>query len=821
MCANERFELALARGKGRGKGSVPRSAASVSLTIMRYRGRVNLGRLLSALGFGHGRASAKTPGARRAASRRILVWATLAALVVGVLDAGQPIDDYMRLARNLVRPQTPSGQIVIVGIDDKSLEQVGSWPWPRRRHIDMIERLHQAGAKRIFFDIFFNAKDSEKEDRDFALELKRAGNVYLAAMQSTDPITGEIRPKLPHQEFCAHAKVVSVALRYSAVSSVRELNYATDFGQMTAPTLAAELANVHGPVGRTFVVDYAIDLRRFPFVSASDLLAGRYDAARLKGKDVVIAAASGEMGDVYYVPGRGQLNGVFISAAGAETLMAGGTTQLGWLLPLLIGIVAAAVYLFARQRLIGRVAIAAAIFGVTALPLLAETYGLFFDVVPALVLIGAVVVSQAWSNFRQSYKVRGNINALSGLPNLNALRHEKTAADGVLVGARVRNFAEISSSLPPEGERALVEQIVSRLALGARGARIYQGDEGIFIWATTPEIGGPDQLDALHALFRSPALVDGRPIDLSVTLGTDTIADRDLANRIGATLVAADEAAAEGLRWKRYDPAKLAAAEWKLSLLGRLDAAIDSGEVWVAYQPQLDLKTGLLSGAEALVRWSHPEKGEVSPMEFVLAAEQHNRIDKLTAFVLSDAVKTATAFQAQGIAFDVAVNISARLLERPGLVPLVRDMLAESGLSPERLTLEVTESAAMTSGRQSIRTLEEIGSLGINVSIDDYGTGFSTLEYLKKIPATEIKIDRSFIASIDRYASDRLMVGSTIELAHSLGRSVVAEGVETQEILDTLATLGCDKIQGYLIGRPMKLGDLNKRIMDDRRANAA
>ena len=146
----------------------------------------------------------------------------------------------------------------------------------------------------------------------------------------------------------------------------------------------------------------------------------------------------------------------------------------------------------------------------------------------------------------------------------------------------------------------------------------------------------------------------------------------------------------ENLRWKAFDPATLADAEWKLSLLGRLDAAIDTGEVWVAYQPQLDLTTGRLVGAEALVRWSHPEKGEVSPQEFVLAAEQHDRIDKLTEFVLTDAIGAAAGFAARGIPFNVAVNLSARLLERPGLVDLVRSLLAQADLAPEHLTLEVT-----------------------------------------------------------------------------------------------------------------------------------
>lgn len=523
-----------------------------------------------------------------------------------------------------------------------------------------------------------------------------------------------------------------------------------------------------------------------------------------------------EMGDVYYIPGIGHINGVFINAVAGETLKVGDPSSIGWLLPTCVSALFSAVYLFSRRRWMGRIALSCSLSLTFLLPILAENCGLFYDVMPSALLIAVVVGSRAWAVFRGSYKVRGNINPVSGLPNLNALKSESAPAGSIVVGARVRNFAEINSSLPAEAERALVEQIVARLALGARGARIYQGDEGIFVWTTTSDIAGPDQLDALHALFRSPALINGRPIDLSVTLGIDADDARTLANRIGATLVAADEAAAEGLRWKAYDPAKLADAEWKLSLLGRLDTAIDTGEVWVAYQPQLDVKSGRISGAEALVRWSHPEKGEVSPIEFVLAAEQHDRIDKLTAFVLNDAIRAAASFHDRGIAFDVAVNISARLLEKPGLVGMVRDMISDSGLPPERLTLEVTESAAMTSGRASIRTLEEIGSLGINVSIDDYGTGFSTLEYFKKIPAVEVKIDKSFVGSIDRSASDRLMVRSTIELAHSLDRSVVAEGVETQDILVELTNMGCDKIQGYLIGRPMKLLNLTKLIQERR-----
>lgn len=759
--------------------------------------------------------------ARRRSGRKILFWSTLAALAIGALGLAEPIEDRFREVRDRLRARPPSGQIAMIGIDDKSLENVGSWPWPRSKHVTMIDRLAAAGVDRIFFDVFFHAKASPAEDRAFIEALDRAGNVYLAAMRVRDPVTGAMRPKLPRAEYRRHAKVISVRVRYMGSNIIRQMQYANAIEGIVLPTMSAELAKVHGPADASFPIDYAVDVRKVPYFSAADILSGHFDSRSLRGKTVVIGAASNEMGDVYYVPGKGQINGAFVNIAAAETLLAGGGVYWGWLLPLTAAFLLAATNLFLRNMWVRRSAVAFGGVMIAVSPLIGENRGIVFDVMPAFILLASSAGVSAWLRFRRSYRALGNLNAVSGLPNLAALREEIAAPGAVVVGARVRNFAEITSSLPPEAERALVEQIVGRLALGARGAKIHQGDEGIFAWLSTPEVTGPDQLDALHALFRSPALVDSHQIDLAMTLGIDADASRTLANRLGATLVAADEAANEGLRWKIYDPAKLADAEWKLSLLGQLDAAIDSGEIWVAYQPQIDVASGAIVGAEALVRWSHPEKGEVSPLEFVLAAEQHNRIDKLTAFVLDDAIRIAADFHRQGIAFDIAVNMSARLLEKPGLVTMVREMLVDAGLPAERLTLEVTESAAMSSGRASIRTLEEIGSLGINVSIDDYGTGFSTLEYFKKIPATEVKIDRSFVGAIDRNASDRVMVRSTIELAHSLGRSVVAEGVETPEILSELAKLGCDRAQGYLIGRPMKLSMLKRLIQDKAIVRAA
>jgi EAL domain-containing protein (putative c-di-GMP-specific phosphodiesterase class I) len=256
-------------------------------------------------------------------------------------------------------------------------------------------------------------------------------------------------------------------------------------------------------------------------------------------------------------------------------------------------------------------------------------------------------------------------------------------------------------------------------------------------------------------------------------------------------------------------------------MLSQLDEAIDRGEVWVAYQPKLDIASRQVIGAEALARWTHPEKGPIAASEFVAAAEQHNRIGKLTDFVLEKAVAAAAQINQRGTAFTVAVNLSARLLTDKAFTLRLSALLARHGLSPSRLILELTETAALADSGEALDMINRLRDLGVEIAIDDYGTGQSTLDYLKKIPASEIKIDQSFVKGVVDNRSDRLMVQSTIGLVHSLGRKVVAEGVESREILDVLRELECDIAQGFAVGRPMSLETLSKRITTERKRRVA
>ncbi len=749
---------------------------------------------------------------------KLLLWTAIAGLVFGLIGFGEIAEDYLRVWRNSLHPHRASGDIVLVLIDDQSLRQVGNWPWRRQQDAGLVDRLNVSGAKRIFLDINLSFPSTHEDDTALADALQRAGRVTLFSRSRVGQReTAKHIDGRPLPMFTRHAKFAVATFYYNYQNAVWRVPWSAKVGGQTVPSFAAALGNSSGPADATFPIDYSIEVDSIPAYSALDVLNGRVSAKELAGKDVLVGTGSEILNDNFFVPGYGRAFGVQVHALGAETLKHGRPVDLGWLGAFLLGIAAAA--LGATRRRAGHqlAVFAAAITALLTVPVFLEARLIFADITPALFVLLVVGGVLTWRRFR----ARGLVNPVSNLPNLSALRVNKAGRQQALIAARILNYEEIVASLQASGERQLVDQIVSRLSVGASKRTLYQGDGGIFAWFEEPRAPFGNHLDALYALFRNPARVDGLSLDLTIAFGVEVGSSRSLPNRLASALVAAEEAAHDGLKWKYHDPDSLQDASWKLSILSQLDSAIDRGEVWVAYQPKLDLRSRQIIGAEALARWTHPEKGPIAASEFVAAAEQHDRIGKLTDFVLDKAVAAAASINKRGPEFGIAVNLSARLLTDKGFTLRVSALLARHRLKPEHLTLELTETAALTDSGEGLEMIATLRALGIRISIDDYGTGLSTLEYLKKIPANEIKIDQSFVKAMVDNRSDRLMVQSTIGLAHSLGRQVVAEGVEQREILDALVAMGCDIAQGFAIGRPMSLESLIKRISGDRRRSVA
>ncbi|MGH9798024.1 MAG: putative bifunctional diguanylate cyclase/phosphodiesterase [Candidatus Polarisedimenticolia bacterium] len=261
-----------------------------------------------------------------------------------------------------------------------------------------------------------------------------------------------------------------------------------------------------------------------------------------------------------------------------------------------------------------------------------------------------------------------------------------------------------------------------------------------------------------------------------------------------------------------YSPERDPYKPRRLAILGDLRRAIESDQLFLEFQPRIDLANGRLLGAEALVRWHHPVLGTLPPVEFIPLAEQTGLMRPLTRWVLGATLRQLRAWEEAGLIASVSANVSARNLHDPRFPEEVEGLLATWGTPPERLVLEITESAILQNERRSAESLKHLRSLGLELALDDFGTGYSSLTHLRRLPFSEIKIDQSFVKEIATRADDAAIVRATSHLGHSLGIRVAAEGVEDALSLDCLRSIGCDLAQGYYLGRPADAASLSSRL---------
>ncbi|HEX4736208.1 MAG TPA: EAL domain-containing protein [Allosphingosinicella sp.] len=757
----------------------------------------------------------------------IFAGATLAGLAVLASGGGTTLDRQLRSLRDGLRAHPASGQVEIVEIDEKSIAALDKWPWPRGVHAAVIDRLHAGGARSIAFDVDFSSASTPAEDAKLAAALQlAAGTVSLPTLRQYPSAadTSHFIDTQPNKLLRDKAFLSAVTVIPDSDGSIRQMPLGMTTFDTPRPSLSTLIAEKDAQSGRSFDIDYSIDPATIPRLSVVDLISGKVPARAIAGKRFIVGATAIEIGDRYTVPRYGVIPGVIIQALAAETLLQGAVPWsfgAGWSFAAALLALLLATLLRGRRARVATYALGfAAALGV---PLATEAwFALTVPAAPALVaLIVGMLLSGAALAFER-YLEKALKDDATGLPNLGALEmaaFRKPVASVVV--ARIDRFAAIASGLGPAATAILVQRVAERLRFACPGTEIYRVEEAGLAWIEDPAEEGSieDRFDAIAAIMRPPVEC-GRPIDVVLAFGLACGAELGASQLISNAGLAAVQAAQHGARWRRFIDADGEAIDWQLSLLGELDAAMADGQIWNAYQPKLDIESGKIVAVETLVRWSHPVRGPIGPDSFVPVIEQAGRMRDLTFHVLHQALDDGLAWDKAGHPLGVAVNVSANLLADHEFIEAVGQILESHKLPTSRVTIEVTESAAMDRPEQAIAALESWRALGVGISIDDYGTGQSSLGYLQKLPASELKIDKSFVQTIVTDKRNAIMVRSTIELAHQLGMKVVAEGIEDLACLQLLGEMGCDTGQGYHIGRPMAASALSDFLAGDVRAAA-
>jgi diguanylate cyclase len=353
------------------------------------------------------------------------------------------------------------------------------------------------------------------------------------------------------------------------------------------------------------------------------------------------------------------------------------------------------------------------------------------------------------------------------------------------------------------GDRVLCA-MADRLRGCTRGSDVavrFGGDEFVLVCEDLDEPAAAGAVaDRVGALLREPVIVDERSHVMTVSIGVTVTLDAD---RVPEELVRDADAAMYRAKELGKDRCELFDEEMHADVRRRLDveaglrAALERGELRLHYQPELELASGRVEAVEALLRWEHPERGLLPPAEFIAVAEDTGLIVPIGAWVIREACRQAAAWPVT-----MRVNVSARQLRDPRLVDVIRDALAESGIPPCKLCLELTESLLMLDVERSGAVLAEVRALGVTLALDDFGTGYSSLAYLRQLKVDRLKIDRSFMAELDAKPAEQTIVAAIVGMARGLGLAVTAEGIETSAQLDRVRALGCDGAQGFLLARP-------------------
>ena len=421
-------------------------------------------------------------------------------------------------------------------------------------------------------------------------------------------------------------------------------------------------------------------------------------------------------------------------------------------------------------------------------------------------------------------------DSLTGLPNRallqdrldqsiqQAKRHQTNIA---LMLLDLDRFKDINDTLGHGVGDQVLQEISSRLNNCLRTSDTVArlgGDEFAIVCPDIDTTQASDFIEKVINKIGSPVIISEHNLYVGVSVGIALFPEDGIDSDI--LMRRADIAMYDAKRHKKgysfFENCLDELSTDKLSLLGDLKEELrqPTGRLSLHYQPQINLQSESIHSAEALLRWDHPKKGMLPPDEVIPVSEQSGMIKELTVWVLEKAIKDCKDWTRNGLSFNVSVNLSVWNLQDPELPGHIENLLTHYELAPERLTLEITESAVMNDPVHARTVLTQLGNMGIQLDIDDYGTGFSSLAYLKLLPVNGLKIDKSFVIEMEENENDKIIVQSTIDLAHNLNLIVIAEGVETPAAFAALRQHRCDYAQGYFIARPMAEADFRKWCMN-------
>lgn len=753
----------------------------------------------------------------RHAATAILVATLLAAVTIL-----RPLDVAIWSLQSKLFSHAPSGEIVLA--TDRSQRFEDSRANINRRLLNAIERLDEQNAKQIVIHSPLQRSRSLQIDQALRAVLERDRDRIILTRPIREDIDENGLVEAGSPFFERGMPIASSDLQADFLGLVWGIEAAYSDGQTEYPAVWNAIAH-DGRASAAICPDYSIDTSQLPQVDLAALSRGEPATIKAVHNKTVVLEGFGRDRRSLKAPdaGHGDVSPGLIQIVAAETSLRGaGQFVESWLtipvfgLALLIGLC-----LYRSDRTRRRFyTIWLSAFAVAFV--LSAAAGMRVFLAEPLFLALAYAIIRATFNYRRRHLYR---DPRSRLPNFAALRRDlESVADidsTAIVVAKIARLDAILATLNQHEQGQYLRQIAARLTLGAAQMTVYHDGGKYFSFllakGTYPDLQA--HLEGLRAVASQAVTIAQRAIDVSMTIGVDQSDNKAPSSRISSAIAAADQAR------ETYRPVFIISdfeadsEAWDYSLQARLEDALSENRIWIKLQPQIDLQSGLIVGAEALARWVDEQRGEISPARFIPQCERVGRLDELTRRILRLSLEASCSMRQEGLPARVSFNVSAIQFVDHRIADLIEKTLAETGADPANIIVEITESARIEDFAVAREIMERIAGSGIRFSIDDFGVSSANFDALYCLPFSELKVDRMFANSVASDPAARAITANMFNLSRDLGLTSVAEGIDSLATLEILRDMGGDLGQGFYIATPQALS-LVKETMRLQRDNS-
>ncbi len=743
---------------------------------------------------------------------RHVLWAGLLSLAMYAGHFLEPADQLLWLIQSRIADRSPSGDIVFVSSD----EALNDPKAPQRRYelAAALDELDRQGVGKVFLDITFAESSDPRADERLAQSIADLGPRITLVDRIVEGTSVEEVHRSTSPAIAGRGnRVVADQTDRNWAGFAWSLPYAYDIGGKPVQSLGAAIGGVQGRPDERFSVDYGFGHEQVSVVPVAALAFANPESSdipiEVTGKTVIVGHTGNVARSQRTIPGKIDAPASYVDIYAGETLKSGSTSHLSGptILSLFVALILIGLTLGTTRK--RRYTAYAGIVLLTPVLLVGfAKVGARIDLSYAILFLAVYAALRSRMRWKRRVEM---VNLETGLPKLRALEARllrDSIGNGHIVIAKIQNYERVLKTLRSDEKGSYVLKLVDRLRAADPHLAVYSEGHHLGWHVASDETDAVvEHLEGLRAIFAAPVQVGGFSVDVGITFGIASI-EGDPPARLAAAVAAAEETS------EAHNPIAIAETGsqsdllWDISLRARIDEAMEAGEIYCVYQPQIDLNSKSIVGVEALVRWHDPARGFISPMHFIQQCEKAGRMEHLTRYVLQSACSAGQLLHFRGRKISMAVNISATLLGDMRIAGIVRNDLQATRFDPQCLVLEITETARISDHTVAASIIEELKAIGVKISMDDFGIGSSSYEAFYELPFDELKIDRLFVTNMARDPKARAIVASIAAMGREARITVVAEGLENPQDIGLLEEIGCEQVQGFAFSRPVSLSNL-------------